>query len=292
MTLRLGTRGSPLARTQSSWVAERVAAALGEAVELVTISTEGDDVRIPLNAPPRPGAFVAALRDALLDGRVDLVVHSFKDMPTAAVPGLVVAATPPREDARDAWCGRGSRLADAPAGTRVGTSSPRRAAAVLRANPGLIPVPIRGNVDTRLGKIGREVDAVILAAAGLHRLGRTDAITEYLDDDVAIPAPAQGVLAVECREGDLAGRLAVLDDPAVRLAATAERAVLAGVGADCATAVGAWARFRGGELTLVADLSDHHGIAYARRERSAPVTTRPEAERLGLAVAADLLGAS
>ncbi len=292
MTLRLGTRGSLLARTQSSLVAERVRAALGEDVELVVISTEGDDVTIPLDAPPRPGAFVAALRDALLAGRVDLVVHSFKDMPSAPVPGLMVAATPPREDARDAWCSLGARLADAPAGTRVGTSSPRRAAAVRRANPGLVPVPIRGNVDTRLGKLGREVDAVVLAAAGLHRVGRADAITEYLDDAVMIPAPAQGVLAVECREGDLTARLAALDDAPTRLIATAERAVLAGVGASCSTAVGALARLSGDTLLLVADLSDHRGVDYVRRARSDRVTTRAQAEALGLAVAADLLGAS
>lgn len=288
--LRLGTRGSLLARTQSTQVADRIAATLGEPVELVVIRTEGDDLTVPLESPSRPGAFAAALRDALLDGRVDIVVHSFKDLPSAPLPGAMVAAVPEREDPRDAWCSLGLRLAGAPAGTRVGTSSPRRVAALRRVNPGLVAVPVRGNVDTRLRKLrSGEVDALVLAAAGLNRCGLGAAITEYLGADTMLPAPAQGALAVECRTGALAKRLADLDHAPTRLTVTAERAVLAGISATCTTAVGASAMIIDDRLVLAAEVSDHRGVAYARATRTAPVTGVAAAEALGLAVAADLL---
>lgn len=196
--LRLGTRGSLLARTQSQLVADSITAATGRAVELVIVRTEGDDVSIPLDAPSRPGAFAAALRDALLDDRVDLAVHSFKDLPSAPLPGLSVAAIPPRADPRDALCSRDGLSLDAlPRGARVGTSSPRRVAGLLRARSDLQIVPIRGNVDTRLRKVrDGDVDAVVLAAAGLQRLGREAAVTEFIDAGIVLPAPAQGALAV------------------------------------------------------------------------------------------------
>jgi len=290
--LRLGTRGSALARTQSGLVAAALTAATGRPVELVVIRAEGDDVTIPLEAPPRPGAFVATLRDALLAGEVDLVVHSFKDLPSAPLAGLVVAAVPERADPRDALCA-GDRvgLAGLAQGARIGTSSPRRDAGLRRVRPDLQIVPVRGNVDTRLRKVGDgQVDAVVLAAAGLQRLGRGDAISELLDPDVCVPAPAQGALAVECRVGALESVLASLDDDATRLAVTAERAVLAGVEAACTTAVGAYAAWRGAdELELLAELSDHRGIDYARSSRQVRVTTSAEAEALGLAVARELL---
>ena len=290
--LRLGTRGSALARTQSGLVAAALTAATGRPVELVVIRAEGDDVTIPLEAPPRPGAFVATLRDALLAGEVDLVVHSFKDLPSAPLAGLVVAAVPERADPRDALCA-GDRvgLAGLAQGARIGTSSPRRDAGLRRVRPDLQIVPVRGNVDTRLRKVGDgQVDAVVLAAAGLQRLGRGDAISELLDPDVCVPAPAQGALAVECRVGTLEAALASLDDQSARLAVTAERAVLAGVEAACTTAVGAYAVWRGAaELELLAELTDHRGVGHARSRRRVRVTTSAEAEALGLAVARELL---
>ncbi len=290
--LRLGTRRSLLARTQSQWVADAITAATGRAVELVTIRAEGDDVTIRLDAAPRPGAFVATLRDALLAGEVDLAVHSFKDLPSAPVPGLVVAAIPGREDARDALVARdGLGLAGLPEGARVGTSSPRRAAGLLRVRPDLRIVAIRGNVDTRLRKVvDGEVDAVVLAAAGLVRVGRAAEITEYLDVELLLPAPAQGALAVECRVGELAQQLSALDDARTRLQVTAERAVLGGVEAACTTAVGAQAAWLDDDrLELMAELSDHRGVDHVRLARSATVVSIDDAERLGLEVAAALL---
>lgn len=289
--LRLGTRGSLLARTQSQQVADALTAATGRPVELVIIRSEGDDVRIPLDAPSRPGAFVATLRDSLLAGEVDLVVHSFKDLPSAPMPGLVVAAIPPRADPRDALCATsGLTWGTLPPGARVGTSSPRRAAGLLRVRPDLEIVPIRGNVDTRLRKVAEgEVDAAVLAAAGLVRVGREAAITQWLDPATWLPAPAQGALAVETRVGVLEAELASLDDLSTRLQVTAERAVLVGIEATCTTAVGALASWLApGELELAAELSGHRGVDHARVVLRAPVTGLRDAERLGLAVAAAL----
>lgn len=289
--LRLGTRGSLLATTQSGHVADALRA-LGLTVELVVVRTEGDDLRVPLDAPSRPGAFVAALRDELLAGTVDLVVHSYKDLPSEPLPGLVVAAVPTRQDPRDVLVSRdGADLAGLPAGATVGTSSPRRAAALARHRPDLAVVALRGNVDTRLGAVdsGR-VDAAVLAAAGLGRLGRTRGVP--LPTTVLLPAPAQGALAVECRSaGDLAAVLAALEDPSARLTVTAERAVLRGIDAACTTAVGALARLDGDTLVLEAELTDHAGVDYARVARTGPADPA-SADALGLAVAADLLAAA
>ncbi|MGI5950297.1 MAG: hydroxymethylbilane synthase [Brooklawnia sp.] len=290
--LRLGTRGSRLATTQSQTVADALTEATGWDVELVVIRAEGDDLRIALDSPPRPGAFVASLRDALLTGHVDLVVHSFKDLPSAPLPGAVVAAVPERVDARDVLCARdGLGLMELPSGARIGTSSPRRAAALLRAREDLTIVPIRGNVDTRLGKIASgEVDATVLAGAGLLRLGRENQITEWLDPDRMLPAPAQGALAVECRTGTIESELAVLDDLHSRQAVTAERAVLAGIEAECTTAVGAHARWvAADQLLLVAELTGHRGVGYARVTRQARVSNLVDAERLGAGIADELL---
>lgn len=295
MTVRLGTRGSLLARTQASTVAAALEAATGVACELVAIRSEGDDHSVPLDAPNRPGAFVATLRDALLEGRVDLVVHSFKDLPSTPQPGLVVAAIPERAPAHDVLVSAdGAGLGGLRPGASVGTSSPRRSAALLRARPDLRIVPVRGNVDTRLGLVdsGR-VDAVVLAAAGLQRVGRlTDAMAS-LGSEVMVPAPAQGALAVECRSGhDLETALAALDHAATRCAVTAERAVLAGVAATCTTAVGAYATWSGKVLELVAELSAHRGIGYSRRYAATTLTDPRDEEAardLGLAVAEALL---
>lgn len=293
--IRLGTRGSQLALTQSRWVADQITRVSGEPVELIVIRTEGDNTAIPLDAPSRPGAFVATLRDALLDGRVQVAVHSFKDLPSAQPDGLVIAAVPPREDPRDVLISRdGLALAELPAGARVGTSSPRRAAAVRRARPDAQIVPIRGNVDTRVGFVASgRVDAVVLAAAGLTRLGRSAEISHHLDAEQFLPAPAQGALAVECRADDpVAKIIAELDDHHARALVTAERAVLVGMDAACTTALGAHATLIDSQLSLTAEIADHGGVDHARVERVIDFQQidLEAARRLGLAVAADLLG--
>ncbi len=297
MTLRIGTRGSLLARTQSDLVGALLSRTLGERYELVTMSTAGDETTAPLISLGQPGVFVGSLRQALLAGAVDLVVHSFKDLPTAPEPGLVVAAVPLRADPRDVLVSRDwVRLADLPRGARVGTGSPRRAAALGRARPDLRIEPVRGNVDTRLALVRPGgLDAVVLAKAGLDRIGQRVPEQAVLDLAVLLPAPAQGALAVECREGtELADRLPALDHVASRLAVTAERAVLAGVDAACTTAVGALASYADGVLTLTADLADHRGVGYARSSASLPLpvagdTALAAAHRLGNDVAARLL---
>jgi hydroxymethylbilane synthase len=243
--LRLGTRGSPLALAQSGRIARQLREQCGRPVVLVTIHTPGDGSTAPIERLGTTGVFTTALREALLRGEVDLVVHSCKDLPTAPVPGVQMAAFPAREDARDAliWPG-GSSLGALPCGARIGTGSPRRAAQ-LRAT-GLRPqiVPIRGNVDTRLRKLADgEVDALVLAMAGLSRLGLLDAVATPLDPSLMMPAPAQGVLAVECRTDDreTAAQLTALDHAPTRAVAIAERGFLAALGAGCTAPVGALA---------------------------------------------------
>lgn len=249
--LRLGTRASRLATTQSGHVADLVRSRLGRDVELVEVSTEGDTNRAPLATLGGTGVFVSALRDALLSGEVDLAVHSLKDLPTTPEPGIVLAAVPAREDPRDAVVARdGLTLGELPAGSRVGTGSPRRVAQLGALGLGLELVPVRGNVDTRVAKVGAgELDAVVLARAGLARLGRAGEITEVIDPLQMLPAPGQGALAVECRaaDADLVTALAVLDDAATRAAVTAERAVLATLEAGCSAPVGALAEVVEGE---------------------------------------------
>ena len=238
--LRLGTRGSALALAQSRAIAERLGA------EVVVNESEGDRSSAPLAELGGTGVFAAALRVALLEEEVDVVVHSFKDLPTAPHPGLAIAAVPARADARDALCARdGFTLDTLPEGARVGTGSPRRRAQLLARRPDLDVVDLRGNVDTRLGRVGaddpeRALDAVVLAVAGLERLGRGDAITERLELGPWPTAPAQGALAVETRAGET--KLAAkLDHRASRLAAEAERGVLARLEAGCSAPVAATA---------------------------------------------------
>ncbi len=290
--IRLGTRGSQLARTQSGTVADAITALSGQAVKLVTIRAEGDDQSLPLDAGPRPGLFVSALRDALLAERVDVLVHSFKDLPSAALEGITVVAVPGRATALDVVYSTHGGLDALPENATVGTSSPRRAAGLKRLRPDLRVVAIRGNVDTRLQKVrDGEVDAVMLAAAGLERLGLLDDNVHPVDPAVLLPAPAQGALAVECRTNDrLITVVGQLDDTATRIAVSAERAVLQGINASCTTAIGAhadWVDHR--VLLLSAELSAHAGVAYARVSRSATVDDVAGAERLGLAVAESLL---
>jgi hydroxymethylbilane synthase len=246
MTLRLGTRASLLARTQSGDVADLIRSRMGEDVELVDVSTEGDLSTASLASLGGTGVFVSALRDALLRGEVDVAVHSLKDLPTSPQDGIALAAIPTREDPRDAIVARdGLTLGELPVGSRVGTGSPRRAAQLHALGLGLEIVDIRGNVDTRLRKVASgEYDAVVLARAGLARLGRADEITETLDPLQMLPAPGQGALAVECRadDVDLVARLReALDDPHTRAAVEAERTLLATLEAGCAAPVGALA---------------------------------------------------
>jgi hydroxymethylbilane synthase len=247
--LRLGTRASHLATTQSRWVADRLSAALGREVELVEVTTEGDRDRSPLAQLGGTGVFVSALRDALLEGRIDLAVHSLKDLPTAPAPGLTIAAIPTREDPRDVVVARdGLTLGELPVGSRVGTGSPRRAAQIHALGLGLEVVDIRGNVDTRIRKVvDGEYDAVVLARAGLARIDRLDEVTEVLDPLQVLPAPGQGALAVETRDDDLASLVATIDDPRSRATVTAERAVLATLEGGCAAPVGALAEVAEGE---------------------------------------------
>jgi hydroxymethylbilane synthase len=239
--IRLGTRASVLATIQSRWVGDRLTAALGREVELVEITTAGDRDTQPLAQLGGTGVFVSALREALLDGRIDVAVHSLKDLPTQPAPGIALGAVPTREDPRDVVVARDRMtLGELPAGSRVGTGSPRRAAQLHALGLGLEITDIRGNVDTRIRKVREgEYDAVVLARAGLARMGRLDEATEVLDPLQMLPAPGQGALAVETREGDdQVGDVALLDDPHTRAAVTAERAVLATLEGGCAAPVG------------------------------------------------------
>ncbi len=230
-----------LATTQAGTIRDALVAA-GHPAELVVISTAGDVTSGPI-ADIGVGVFTAALREAILDGRVDAAVHSHKDLPTAADARFRLAANPPREDARDALVARdGLVLGELPAGAVVGTSSPRRAAQLRALGLGLEIRPLRGNLDSRLNRVSSgELDAIVVARAGLARLGRLDAVTETLEPVQMLPAPAQGALAVECRAGDtaLAALLAELDDADTRLAVTAERTLLAELEAGCSAPVGA-----------------------------------------------------
>jgi hydroxymethylbilane synthase len=287
--LRLGTRRSALATAQSVWVAERLrslrsvpGAAPGEdlAVELVEVTTEGDVRSAPLAAIGGTGVFVSALREAILAGEVDLAVHSLKDLPTAAAPGVALAAVPTREDPRDVLIARdGLGLAQLPAGSVIGTGSPRRAAQLRALGLGLQVVAVRGNVDTRLRMVGEgRLDGVVLARAGLLRLGRQDEVSETLDPLVMLPAPGQGALAVECRSGDpaLIDLLGALDDPATRLSVTAERALLAALEAGCSAPVGALAEVVDGEdspeLSLRAVVVAPDGSDALRRSATVPLS--------------------
>ncbi|MBB3677986.1 hydroxymethylbilane synthase [Modestobacter versicolor] len=294
-TLRLGTRASQLALTQSQHVADALTETSGLAVELVHVSTYGDRSTEAIAQLGGTGVFVSALRDALHAGTVDLAVHSFKDLPTAPTPGLTVAAVPPREDPRDVLVARdGLTLGELPPGARVGTGAPRRMAQLRALGLGLDVVPIRGNIDTRMGKVtSGELDAVVLARAGLSRIGRMSVVTEVLDPIQVLPAPAQGALAVECRSDDtrVVELLAALDDPAARACVAAERAVLAALEAGCSAPVAAHAELTeaedgSAELWLRASVTAIDGSDSVRDSISGPAA---EAESLGRRLAAELL---
>ena len=294
-TIRLGTRRSPLARTQSELVAEALRAALRRDVELVEVVTEGDVSREPLAAIGGTGVFVSALRESLLRGDVDLAVHSLKDLPTTPDPHVALAAVPQREDPRDAVVARdGLTLGELPAGARIGTGSPRRAAQLRALGLGFDVVAIRGNVDTRIRKVfAGDVDAVVLARAGIARLGRLDEVTEVLDPLMMLPAPGQGALAVECRQSDLDLAAAVrdaVDDQRTRAAVAAERTVLSTLEAGCSAPVGAMGEIaegeEGDELWLRAVALSMDGAFAVRRS----ATGSPDAaENVGRTLAEEML---
>ena len=292
----LGTRGSLLATTQARSVAQLLKSSSGFEIAESIIRTEGDDISISLTKAARPGVFVSALREALKAGEVDLIVHSYKDLPSLPESGIVIAAVPKREDHRDVLISRENQtLLELPAGARVGTSSPRRAARIGHLRPDLELLPIRGNVDSRLSKVSRgEFDAAVLAAAGLNRVGYADKISEYFTLDQLLPAPAQGALAVECRIDDeqLIEALSSLEDPYTRLTTAAERAVLVGISATCATAIGAHATYSDGTLHLVAELSasdaDEHMRCFASHE-DLQLHNLSLAHALGLSVAREIM---
>lgn len=263
--MRIGTRGSALALAQAQTVASKLGA------ELVVIQSDGDRSTASLASLGGAGVFAAALRDALLAGEVDAVIHSYKDLPTAPAAGLSIAAVPKRADARDALCARdGLTLSELPAGSVIGTGSPRRRAQLLSRRRDIQVVDLRGNIDTRLGRVGseggdidpaRRLDAVVLAAAGLDRIGRLDAITEYFGIDGWPTAPAQGALAVETRVGDEKA-VAKVDHKPSRLTAEAERAVLALLEAGCAAPVGVHAIHDDGLLFVSARVYREDGSEY------------------------------
>lgn len=242
--IRLGTRASTLAIAQSQWVADRITDKTGTLVDLVPIRSLGDDLVGPLSKAPQPGVFVSALRDALLAGEVDLVVHSMKDLPVGDIAGITLVATPEREVPHDVFISTSRvSLSELAPGSRVGTSSPRRAAQIRHERPDLDIVDLRGNVDSRIGKVrSGQLDGAVLAAAGITRIGRAKEIDEHLTRFV--PAPAQGALAIEVRSSDteLVSALRVLDDAGTRRAVFSERAVLRGLAATCASAVAAFAQ--------------------------------------------------
>jgi hydroxymethylbilane synthase len=294
--IRIGTRGSLLATTQAGAIKD-VLTANGHPAELVTISTEGDRSTDPI-VNIGVGVFTAALREAIHDHVVDMAVHSYKDLPTAPDPRFVIAAIPRREDARDALVARdGMVLGELPSGSVIGTSSPRRAAQLRALGLGLEIRPLRGNLDTRLNRVSNgDLDGIVVARAGLARLGRLGDVTETLEPVQMLPAPAQGALAVECRAGDtgLIALLAELDDADTRAAVTAERVLLAELGAGCSAPVGA--------IAEVVESIDEDGRVFEELSlrgcvaaldgsdviRASGIGTPGRARELGLSVAAEL----
>ncbi|MGH3883547.1 MAG: hydroxymethylbilane synthase [Pseudonocardiaceae bacterium] len=295
--LRLGTRGSALALTQTEWVAQRLRAA-GLQVCIVAVRTDGDACSAPV-AEIGVGVFVSALREALVAGEVDVAVHSCKDLPTASDPRLVLAAVPERADPRDALVARdGMVLGELPTGAVLGTGSPRRAAQLRALGLGLQVESIRGNVDSRIRRVvDGELDGVVIAAAGLARLGRIQEATELLDPLQMLPAPGQGALACECRADDLDTEHllgAFLDDAGARAAVTAERALLATLGAGCTAPAGALADVvedldDAGQVVLRLSLRGVAATADDHLLRSSATGELTNAENLGRDVAAELL---
>jgi hydroxymethylbilane synthase len=278
-----------MAIAQSRHVADLITERTGCRVEIVGVTTLGDVSREQLTQIGGTGVFVSALREALLGGGVDLAVHSLKDLPTGPAASIVLAAVPARDDPRDALVARdGAKLADLPPGARIGTGSPRRAAQLLGLRHDLRCVPIRGNAGTRLGKVtDGELDGVVLAYAGLARIGYVRAVTQVFEPDEMLPAPGQGALAVECRDGDpeLAALLATVNDDVSMAAVIAERSLLEALEAGCSAPIGAYAA-GAGPLTMRAAVMSTDGSRVLRAHGSGPAA---DARRLGRDLAAALL---
>jgi hydroxymethylbilane synthase len=286
---RLGTRTSPLARWQAEWVAARLAE-LGASVELVPITTQGDVKTQPLGQIGGQGLFTKELQRALLDGQIDLAVHSLKDLPTAPVEGLALAAVPPRESTADMLVSSvAASIELLPPSARIGTGSLRRKAQLLHLRPDLRIVDIRGNLDTRLRKLADgEYDAIVLAEAGLSRLGLAGEITHVIPRSAMLPAVGQGALGIETRSDDRATAAVVarLDDPSTHQAVSAERSLLLALRGGCLAPVGAWGRIEGEQICLDAVVLAGDG---SRRITAAGRATPADAASLGQRVAQDLL---
>lgn len=292
MALRIGTRGSALARAQSGIVGDALIAASPQPleVEYVEVVTHGDVTPGSLVGLEETGVFVTALRRSLLNDECDILVHSLKDMPVAPFEGLEILAIPARADARDVLCAGGATLDELPSGALVGTSSPRRAAQLLTLRPDLGITEVRGNVDSRLERISDHYDAVILAKAGLDRLGRSDEIDEVFQADAIVPASGQGALAIEVRAdapAPVRAAVAALDDEATRARVTAERAALAVLQSGCAAPVGAYATIRSGELRLHVRVISPDGTLQLNEHQRGPLA---RAEQVGRAAGHALLG--
>src|SRR5919109_2853353 len=269
--LRVGTRGSALALAQAEGVRKAISQVISHRnFELVPMTTRGDLLPGPIPAIGNKGLFVSDIQEALVSGKIDLAVHSAKDLPAMAPEGLVLAAIPPREDPRDALITRhGGGLVKLGPGTSIGTSSLRRSVQLLSMGRGLVPTPIRGNVDTRLRKLSAgEVQALVVALAGLRRLGKDGRVAEILPTSVMLPAPGQGALAVECRSGDKDMReaLSKIEDPLARRAFEAERAFLLSLGGDCNVPLGGLATLDGNTVRLRGLIGSLDGIPILRGE--------------------------
>jgi hydroxymethylbilane synthase len=293
--ITIGTRGSQLALWQTNWVkAEIQKRHPAIDVEVQVISTKGDrvlDVSLPKLGEQGKGLFTKELEDAILEGRVDLAVHSLKDLPTELPPGLHIGAICEREDVRDALVARPEirSFDELPQRALIGTSSLRRQAQLRTVRPDLVIEPVRGNVDTRLRKLDEgQYDAIVLAAAGLHRLGHDNRITEHLNEDLMLSAVGQGALAIETREGDAATAEIVheLNHQATRLACTAERAFLKGLGGGCLVPIAAHATIESDFMTLHGLVASPDGPEAVRGKKSG---TARDAEALGRLLADDLL---
>lgn len=289
--IRIGTRGSALALAQSNWVKSQLEQHYLETeVELRIIKTSGDRfVDTPIQNLGNKGAFTKEIEDALLGGEIDLAVHSMKDLPTELPRGLAIAAMPKREDPRDVLVTRERNgLADLPPGTSVGTGSLRRKAQLLHHRADLSVVPIRGNVDTRLRKLDEGlVDALVMAAAGLKRIGRADRISEFLADEICVSAVAQGALGLESRQDDaLRERLAFLHDPVTSAEIAAERAMLDRLGGGCHVPIGARATVTGRELKIIGVVASVDGNRLCRGEATGAAD---QATELGDRLATELL---
>lgn len=301
--LRLGTRRSRLALAQSRQVADAVSQVTGRPVELVEITTYGDVSKEALAQIGGTGVFVTALREALLKGEVDFAVHSLKDLPTGQPDELALVAVPEREDPRDVLVARDAlKFTDLPRGARIGTGSPRRMAQLnayaLAHGLDIETVAIRGNIDTRVRFVrDGELDAVVLAAAGLQRIGRIDEVTDFLSVDTVLPAPGQGALAIECTadNADLIAALGELDDPFTRVAVTAERSLLAALEAGCSAPVGALADLLADgqivkEMRLRGVVGTTDGSRMVQLSTTGPVPeTYDQAMALGRELAAEML---